>query len=74
MRPLTSPSRLLPARAPTAAPARRRSFVFIELCRALVKSGRWWLIPMVVVLAASALLLAVVAAVEYVAPFVYTIF
>ncbi len=74
MRPMTSAPRLPVARPPPAAPARKRSFVFIELCRALVKSGRWWLIPMVAVLAASALLLAVVAAVEYVAPFVYTIF
>jgi hypothetical protein len=52
----------------------RRRFVFLELCRALAVSGRWWLIPMVVVLAASAVLLAAVAAIEYVAPFVYTIF
>lgn len=48
--------------------------VFLELCRALLASKRWWLIPMVAVLALSAALLAAVAAVEYVAPFVYTIF
>jgi hypothetical protein len=58
---------------PRAALTARR-FVFFELCRALAASGRWWLIPMVVVLAASAVLLAAVAAIEYVAPFVYTIF
>ena len=62
-----------------ASPVRRasrvaRTSVFLELCRALLASGRWWLIPMVAVLAVAALLLAAVAAVEYVAPFVYTIF
>lgn len=51
-----------------------RSSVFLELCRALITSGRWWMVPMVAVLALSALLLAAVAAIEYVAPFVYTIF
>ena len=51
-----------------------RSSIFLELCRALIASGRWWMVPMVVVLALSALLLAAVAAIEYVAPFVYTIF
>ena len=51
-----------------------RSSVFLELCRALIASGRWWMVPMVAVLALSALLLAAVAAIEYVAPFVYTIF
>lgn len=61
------------AARPSAAPAVRRN-VFLELCRALLASRRWWLIPVVVVLALSAALLAAVAAVEYVAPFVYTIF
>ena len=51
-----------------------RSSIFLELCRALIASGRWWMVPMVVALALSALLLAAVAAIEYVAPFVYTIF
>ena len=45
-----------------------------ELSRALVESGRWWLLPMLVVLGLAALLLAVVAAIEYAAPFVYTMF
>lgn len=73
MRPITPA--LQTARA-AASPARRRrsGFVFVELCRALLQSGRWWLIPFVAVLALSAALLAAVAAVEYVAPFVYTIF
>ena len=45
-----------------------------ELVLLIRESGRWWLLPMLVVLLASALLLVVVHAVEYVAPFVYTIF
>jgi hypothetical protein len=46
----------------------------IELARALAGSGRWWMIPMLAVLALAGVLLTVVAAIEYVAPFVYTIF
>src|SRR5262245_34391306 len=61
------------AAAPLAVRARTHSRTISELCRALAAGGRWWLVPMIVVLGASALLLAVVAAVEYVAPFVYTI-
>jgi uncharacterized membrane protein YqhA len=63
------------ARADRPQPPRaHRRNVFLEFCRALLASKRWWLIPMVAVLALSAALLAAVAAVEYVAPFVYTIF
>jgi hypothetical protein len=54
---------------PTARPGTLR-----ELYGGLAESGRWWLIPMVVVLGLTAVLLVVVSAVEYVAPFVYTIF
>ena len=71
MKALAAPSVL--QLTPRARPIRRTS-IFLELCRALIASGRWWMVPMVVVLALSALLLAAVAAVEYVAPFVYTIF
>jgi hypothetical protein len=45
-----------------------------ELVDLLAKSGRWWLLPMVGVLGLASLLLVAVAAVEYVAPFVYTVF
>lgn len=45
-----------------------------ELYQLLVQGGRWWLVPMLAVLGLSAALLAAVAAVEYVAPFVYTVF
>jgi Family of unknown function (DUF5989) len=45
-----------------------------EFSRAMVESGRWWLLPMLLVLGLAALLLALVAAIEYAAPFVYTMF
>jgi hypothetical protein len=47
---------------------------FAELCRALVAGGRWWMVPMILVLGLTSVLLIVVTAIEYVAPFVYTIF
>jgi len=45
-----------------------------SLCALLVRNGRWWLVPMVAVLMAASVLLSVVAAVEYFAPFVYSVF
>jgi hypothetical protein len=51
-----------------------RAGTLAELYRLLRQGGRWWLIPMVTVLIGTAILLVAVAAVEYVAPFVYTIF
>ena len=45
-----------------------------ELFRVVVSSGRWFLVPLVVVLVLSALLLVAVSVLEYVAPFVYTVF
>jgi hypothetical protein len=45
-----------------------------ELTRLMVQSGRWWMVPMLAVLGLTALLLVGVTALEYVAPFVYTIF
>lgn len=54
--------------------ARLNMGTLAELFRALMTGGRWWMVPMVAVLGLAALLLAAVAAVEYVAPFVYTIF
>ncbi len=45
-----------------------------ELYRTLVDNGRWWMFPMIGVLGLTSLLLIGIAAVEYVAPFVYTIF
>jgi hypothetical protein len=40
----------------------------------LWRTGRWWLLPMMVVLVLATLLLVAVQALEYVAPFVYTLF
>lgn len=51
-----------------------RATTLAELYRLFREGGRWWLIPMVAVLMGTAALLVAVAAVEYVAPFVYTIF
>lgn len=45
-----------------------------ELVRVVIASGRWFLVPMVVVLALAGVLLLVVQVLEYVAPFVYTVF
>jgi hypothetical protein len=45
-----------------------------ELYKALVGNGRWWMVPMIAILGVTSLLLVAIAAVEYVAPFVYTIF
>ena len=45
-----------------------------ELVRVVIASGRWFLVPMVVVLALAGVLLVVVQVLEYVAPFVYTVF
>jgi hypothetical protein len=45
-----------------------------ELATLLRQTGRWWLLPMCAVLAGAAVLLVVVQAIEYVAPFVYTVF
>ncbi len=45
-----------------------------ELFRTVVAGGRWFLVPMLLVLALAAALLAVVSVLEYVAPFVYTVF
>lgn len=51
-----------------------RLSVVAELCRSFVRSGRFWLVPMVVVFVLAGLLLGVVQVLEYVAPFVYTMF
>jgi hypothetical protein len=48
--------------------------VAIGLIRMFHENGRWWLIPFVFVLFGAALLLAGIQAIEYVAPFVYSIF
>lgn len=45
-----------------------------ELYRVLVDNGRFWMVPMIAILGLTSLLLMAIAAVEYVAPFVYTIF
>ena len=51
-----------------------RAQTLLSLFRFLKENGKWWLIPMVTLLMATAFLLAAVQAIEYAAPFVYTIF
>ena len=47
----------------------------LEFNQLAIKSGRgWWLIPMMGTLVLLAILLVVIQVIEYVAPFVYTIF
>ena len=46
----------------------------VEVVQLLAENGRWWLIPMFAIMLMTAGLLVVVQAVEYVAPFIYTIF
>ena len=62
--------------APAHRLRRRRSRLapLIDLATLLVRGGRWWLVPFVAVIALAAVLLAAVQVVEYVAPFVYTLF
>jgi len=45
-----------------------------QLNRHLIGSGRWWLVPMVVILVLTAALVVVVHLVEVAAPFVYSLF
>ncbi len=45
-----------------------------EVSRLMLRNGRWWLLPMLAILLLTTTLLVVVQAIEYVAPFVYTIF
>ena len=57
-----------------AGRARVNAGTLRELVVVLGTNGRWWLLPMVIVLMLAALLLMAVQVVEYVAPFVYTVF
>ncbi len=66
-------ARITPRPSPAARLAARLSTVR-ELCGVLIEHGRWWLVPLVGVLMLSALVLVVLHAAQYVAPFVYTIF
>lgn len=54
--------------------AQLRAHTFVSLLRFISRDGRWWLVPPVIILGASSVLLSVVTAIEYVAPFVYSLF
>ncbi len=45
-----------------------------SLIGSLSRGGRWFLVPFVGVLVVASILLVVVSVIEYVAPFVYTVF
>jgi hypothetical protein len=63
-------------RAITRSWKRRTSSLgtLVELGRVVTRGGRLWLLPMLVVLAGTAVLFTVLTLLEYVAPFVYTVF
>ena len=45
-----------------------------ELFSLLVRGGRWWMLPLVAVLAMIGLVLVLLQSVQYVAPFIYMVF
>lgn len=55
-------------------PRRKRHSTLRQLATLLVNNGRWWLVPMVAVLCCTSVLLMLITAIEYVAPFVYSMF
>jgi hypothetical protein len=63
-----------PRRIGLLARARSRAATVAQLVSLLRRTGRWWLLPMVAIFLASAVVLAAVHLVEYAAPFVYTLF
>jgi len=73
MKPIGQAIRIAP-RIGAVTRARVHGGTLRELYQSMIDSGRWWLIPMVGILGLSALLLVAVTAIEYVAPFVYTVF
>jgi hypothetical protein len=77
MKPMTRAPHVARAEVPQGARIQRAAVglaTLRDLFAMLTATGRWWLVPMVVVLLGAAVLLVVVQAVEYVAPFVYTVF
>ena len=53
---------------------RMNASTVLEILRLFSTQGRYWLIPMVLVLLMSSFLLVALQVAEYVAPFVYTMF
>jgi hypothetical protein len=45
-----------------------------ELLALLVRGGRWWMLPLVLLLAAIAVALVLLQGIPYVAPFIYMVF
>ncbi len=69
-----------PTQEPKPVRRRKRRRLFSRtrtvwsLLRGCAADGRWWLMPLVIVTAVSAVLVALVQLVEVAAPFVYSIF
>lgn len=53
---------------------RTRLATLRDMLRHFSGTGRWWLMPMILIFLGSAVLLIVVQIIEYAAPFVYTLF
>lgn len=51
-----------------------RLVVFRDFYRLMGRSGRWWLMPLVMFLTTLGLVFAGLQAVQYVAPFIYAVF
>ncbi len=45
-----------------------------ELLALLVRGGRWWMLPLVLVLVSLAVALVMLQGMQYVAPFIYMVF
>jgi hypothetical protein len=45
-----------------------------ELCALLVRGGRWWMVPLVLVLVLAGVALLLLQSMQYVAPFIYMVF
>jgi len=65
--------------APEYAPSRLETFLLGlgtvgELMALVVRGGRWWMLPLILVLVSLAGVMLALQAVQYVAPFIYMVF
>lgn len=59
---------------PSASHANERFRTVRELFRMLRVNGRWWVMPFFVIVVFLSIILSVLQAIPYVAPFIYAIF
>lgn len=67
------------ASGPEYAPGRLETFLLGlgtvgELMALVVRGGRWWMLPLILVLVSLAGVMLALQAVQYVAPFIYMVF